>query len=307
MSDNASPASLIPKTIHRRPGTVGRMMNTVRSLKHEANRKERLHWAIRNNNVDEALRLIKESGMTANDINKIVNGWTFIYTASRHGNIDIARALIEAGADVNKTSFDTTPVFIATKMGYIDIIRLLIEAGADVNIGSGYYKETPIYGAIREHIAMSFVIETDKGNINPTEIIRLLIEAGADVNKPQKYDYKAPLILASLHGDIDSVKILIAAGAELNKQDYYANTALHSAIQQGHPDIVRELVRAGADINKMNLSGELPLDIARKRGNSEIINMLTNNLAPNGPNSTSGGRRTRKSKKSKRSKTNKRR
>jgi ankyrin repeat protein len=50
------------------------------------------------------------------------------------GHVDVARFLVENGADVNaKNNDDDTPLHGAALNGYVDVARFLVENGADVN------------------------------------------------------------------------------------------------------------------------------------------------------------------------------
>jgi ankyrin repeat protein len=53
-----------------------------------------------------------------------------IWIASQYGSIDLARMLIEAGANVNDISFPLTAAFA---QGNFEIAKMLIAAGAYVN------------------------------------------------------------------------------------------------------------------------------------------------------------------------------
>ena len=49
-----------------------------------------------------------------------------LYTASEYGHVDVARALVEGGADITKATNDgSTPLQIATKRKHTEIIHLL--------------------------------------------------------------------------------------------------------------------------------------------------------------------------------------
>ena len=74
---------------------------------------------------------------------RTAQGLTPLMMALLHGREDIARALIEKGADVNAAetaSTGFTCLHLACKAGLAEIVRLLIQKGARVN--------TPDYGGI---------------------------------------------------------------------------------------------------------------------------------------------------------------
>eukprot|EP00919_Chromeraceae_sp_WS-2016_P076936 GHVR01182052.1.p1 GENE.GHVR01182052.1~~GHVR01182052.1.p1 ORF type:complete len:116 (+),score=15.91 GHVR01182052.1:30-377(+) len=77
-------------------------------------------------------RLLIDKGA---DVNSRENdGYTPLIWASNRGHTDIARLLIDKGADVNSKDKDgTTPLISASEFGHTEIVRFLIEKGADVN------------------------------------------------------------------------------------------------------------------------------------------------------------------------------
>ncbi len=62
------------------------------------------------------------------------DGKTPLHLASEQGQVDLARMLIECGADpMAKTYDEKTPLHLASEWGRVDIARILIERGAKVN------------------------------------------------------------------------------------------------------------------------------------------------------------------------------
>lgn len=118
--------------------------------------------------TEEVRRLIKEGV----DVNKRTgSGETALMLAVWDNRIEVARILIEHGADVNaiepKGDIEVTALMIAARYGRIKMMRLLIEHGADVNAKSLEHGYTVLQRAVRN---------------GQTEAVKLLIEHGADVN-----------------------------------------------------------------------------------------------------------------------------
>ena len=194
------------------------------------------------------------------DINaKTSYGITPLHVAPTWNHLDIAKLLIENGANVNaKASDGETPLHWAASGGNLDIAKLLVENGADVNAKNSD-GETPLHWA-----AIS--------NDNP-DIARLLIECGADVNAKDS-DWETPLHRAALTGNLDIAKILIENGADVNVKDAEGKTPLSQAIRKRNLDIVKLLVENGADVNAKNSDGETPLHWAAESGHPDIVKLL---------------------------------
>ena len=99
-----------------------------------------------------------------------VNGDTALHLAASRGHIEVARALLQAGANARKSNNNgQTPLHLATMKGHLEIVRALLEAGAGADVRksdeSGMH---PIYSAcVRKDL----------------EMFRALVEAGGDVNR----------------------------------------------------------------------------------------------------------------------------
>jgi len=59
-----------------------------------------------------------------------------LHVAAAKGHVDVARLLLERGADVNakESVYDATPLHIAALYGHADVARLLLEHGANPSI-----------------------------------------------------------------------------------------------------------------------------------------------------------------------------
>ncbi|KAK8052649.1 Ankyrin repeat domain-containing protein 50 [Apiospora saccharicola] len=169
--------------------------------------------------------------------------WPPLSYAADKGHFDIARLLIERGADVNAADKDGwTPLIRASSGGYIDIARLLIGRGADVNAAdkNGW---TPFTRAL---------------NAGYIDVARLLIERGADVNAIDK-DGWTPLTRVLIRGCGEVARLLIKQGADVNATNPSGWTPLTRASSGGHINMAKLLIERGADVNAADSSGWTPL------------------------------------------------
>jgi hypothetical protein len=105
-------------------------------------------------------------------------GCTALYIACQDDGIEVARALISAGADVDKALDDGyTLLYVASSGGHMEVVRALIWAKADVDKGGSGGCWTSL------HVASL------RGRI---EVVRALIWAGADKDNPMKDDARTP-------------------------------------------------------------------------------------------------------------------
>jgi ankyrin repeat protein len=98
------------------------------------------------------------------------NGNTPLHFAASEGHLEVARMLLELGADVNSQNDEgLTPLQRASQVqreGESGIMRLLLDYGANVNVHDKR-RNTPLHFAASE------------GHL---EVARMLLELGADIN-----------------------------------------------------------------------------------------------------------------------------
>lgn len=132
------------------------------------------------------------------NVAKDKNGQAALHIAAWTGNVEIARILVENGADVNiKDRGGETPLHIASYYGKADMVRFLLENGAKV----GARKNN---GATPLH---------DAAIIGRADVARLLIENGADVNA-RANDGLTPYAYARLKRSESLMSLLKENGAD---------------------------------------------------------------------------------------------
>lgn len=120
-----------------------------------------------------------------------------LHLASTLGMFDIARLLLDHGAEVNiRDGTDWTPLHFASRDGHVEIAQLLLERGASLNAQSisGY---SPLLLASRN---------------GRFETVRFLLDHGADVSI--RAGGLTPFQDATQHGHHDIAQLLLEHGAE---------------------------------------------------------------------------------------------
>lgn len=165
------------------------------------------------------------------DVNTVdpYTGKTPLMNAASIGHTEVAKKLIEHGADVNaKDDTGATPLMLAAAFGHKETAELLLDKGADVNI-------TDNTGATPLMLAAAF------GDKDTAE---LLIDKGADINAKNEIGATALLFAVTLE-QTETAKFLIDKGTDLNLT-YNSVTVLDFAENKDYKDIVKYLKSKGA-------------------------------------------------------------
>jgi ankyrin repeat protein len=165
----------------------------------------------------------------------------------------LARALLDAGAPVEGDALDAeTPLMTAASYGDAEVARVLLEAGADLHATASATAGGVPGGTALRHAAVFGM--TDVAEVllaaGATDLVQAAAAgdlAGALTPETSQQDRIAALRMAAAHGRLHVIDELIAASTPVDGVDQDGSTALHQAAFSGRADSVRHLLAHGAD------------------------------------------------------------
>jgi ankyrin repeat protein len=176
----------------------------------------------------DAVELLLLHGASINPTNNQSSS-SPLHQAIRANDIEIARFLLELGANVNSLNcYKTTPLMYAVKYGSVEMVKLILEYKPDQS-------QLSFIGASAIHWA----VWPDR-----PEILELLLQAGADKNHPMA-ENNTPLHCAATGGHLATAACLLKYGADPLRRNDDWRTPLEVAEESRHWEIA-ELIKAAA-------------------------------------------------------------
>ena len=230
--------------------------------------KESFYNEIRANNIETVTLFVKAGidlegrGETGKLHATGIIDHTALMVALNSKHTDMAKFLIENGADINATNAKgATMLWMAADVGDLELVKFLIDNGADVN-----YDEKNI-DPILIRTAVS----------HKPEMAEYLISKGANVNGKNKHGRTPLMAAAAQERNLNLVKLFIQHGADVNARNSKGGSALMTASRMGNIEIAKTLLEHGADMHikdndgksMLAVSGEYMKDFWKAQGITE--------------------------------------
>jgi ankyrin repeat protein len=175
-------------------------------------------------------------------------------TASRMIRIDVARLLLDRGAEVHATvrswDHDVDAPYFAVSSGQLDVFELLLDRGADPTaaLPAGAWKADPAFA----DAALRRGADPDKATSGGRPLLNDLVR----------------------WGQVTQALWLLGRGASPNVADPQGWTALHQAASRGNERMLRAVLDAGGDKRARDRGGMVPRDIAQVMGRRKLLPLL---------------------------------
>ncbi|MCK5893447.1 MAG: ankyrin repeat domain-containing protein [Endozoicomonadaceae bacterium] len=252
----------------------------------------------------EICELLINKGADVNAVSVDVNDTTLttlhVICANNNENNDILNKLLECGADVNARTSDSvslTALHCAAVVNNSDMAKILLQYGANPNMKT--FVNSSDEDEQKTALELAFCASsvdlydillpiTDRVHLNKLMVqlvcnnnakgVEKLLEFGLG---PDDDSYSSDNInllhMASNTGSNDVVDTLIKFNANVNIHSVFQEgvTPLHRACFMGHLDVVKTLIEAGhATVDVFDDNGVSPLHGACFKGYIDIVNTL---------------------------------
>jgi ankyrin repeat protein len=210
----------------------------------------------------------------------------------KHTALDVARLLLEKGANVNAQlkrrppyrnvpqdrggdsilSQGATPLLRAARAGDTPMVQLLLEHGALVDLPSNQ-GVTPLMAAAGVEFGLRVTRGRNRTDEGVLSTMRALLDAGADINAR---------MLMEPRGESAAHQLVIEQRLSDYSYDYRGRqvpsvrakphrTALHGAAMKGFTPFVKFLAENGADLYAKDANGSTALDLALGNYNEQFL------------------------------------
>lgn len=231
-------------------------------------------------------------------------GMTPLLFAVRDANLEMARLLLDSGADIQLASANqTTPLIVAILNGQVGLAKFLLERGANPNAVDAYGRGA-LFAAIElRNFNHEKYPDLPTDGRDPIDLIKALLAKGANPNARTdttpvhglmqfdgswvNFDGQTPFIRAALSGDIAVMRLLLEYKADPKIATKEGTTSLMAAAginwipgqtfshsEEEYVEAVKLCLERGVDVNAANSLGFTAMHGAANRGWPSVIQVL---------------------------------
>jgi ankyrin repeat protein len=232
---------------------------------------------------------------------EFASGWlTPLMLAAREGDVELARMLLDAGADIDAAAGDgKTALALAIFNGNYEAASFLVDRRADVNRADAQ-RFTPLFWAVDRRNMETAPNFPWMATADPMPLIRRLLDAGANPNAlvnntprarmregSPRIVFATALMRAAFAADLELVRLLLDRGADPKIISRDGETMLSAAAglafihgyHRGKPpgerlQVVKLFVELGNDVNHADDYGITPLMAAGNFGDVPVVQYL---------------------------------
>lgn len=194
------------------------------------NQAGKLIQAVEANNLEEVQDILKDPSYSINEMNEKDESPLLIATHKNY--IEIAKALIDAGADVNQQdNIQDSPYLYAGAQGKTEILAYMLE------------NTIPDHGVYNRYGGNALIPAAEKGHIDNVKL--LLADGKMDIDHQNNFGYTALIEAVALTDGSklyqQIVQELLAYNANKELRDNNGMTALDYAKERGYTEMIEQL------------------------------------------------------------------
>lgn len=215
--------------------------------------------------------------------------------AVTNNRVSAARRLLEQGADpVSQARAPTTALHMAVKGLRLSILRMILRPGVKTSVLDGtdrtplqYAAVHPKLGALEIMLDVAPAAYPDENGDWATALemavrkkrlrhARLLLETAAkNIERPAQKAPETIMLIPARAGDRAMIELLVQFGWEnWGGVGSTGSTPLHAAAEEDDEEIVKMLIEYGSDVNAVDANNATPLHMAARRRRFKIMKVL---------------------------------
>ncbi|CDR95598.1 ankyrin repeat domain containing protein, putative [Babesia bigemina] len=199
-------------------------------------------------------------------------GRSALHYASAAGSSACVEYLLASGVDVNLADRKGwTAIHIAVSKNFTDVAKILVDAGANI-FTLLKHKCAPV--RLMDVYSPAIHFAAIKGN---KEITQLLLDHGATLNDLDSANM-TPLHYAAFRANTDYLRFVLDNGAVVNVRDVNGRSPFHAAALSGLVENVKLMVERQPFLNEEDIWSLTPYKLAELRKHADFVTYLRETL-----------------------------